>query len=260
MGNRGGAPSRMRAILSALPKRVRILIISIGMAAIVIPTAASVFADGYRHSATLVIPKSSYVNGQEPSVAQALVDKGFTDPEISDDAVRAKGTPKRVRSYLDSYYQRYVKPMRDYADGTEIGDSGIESVNVSSDYKTITIVTYSFIGSDDTATKLSLVDSDVDRMITTFATWYGMNNDGAMPTVQLMRDDDKEPYYKEKATSASKVLRDWMEGQDLAAASGNGEGANNEDAGHDEGTDDVDTEKGISGGAGDGVGVEKREG
>lgn len=140
----------------------------------------------YERSATLTIPATSFVRGQEDTIYKMLDGYGFKDMQENETGdIVAFGTPDMVQAYQDSYKEKNVanaeKKMRE-----DMTDKGIESISVSDDYKVLTVKTYRDTAQSSASLSQIVQDDDVNDIIQTLYTFCRMRNNGEEMTTRFV--------------------------------------------------------------------------
>lgn len=134
------------------------------------------------HESRLVIPASSFVQGQEQTVTNMLDGYGFQDiQKDADGNIIGFGTQDMVDAYKASYKEKTVDAVLELLPNDRT-DLGIESISFDDDGQVLTINTYRNLVQDLDTFKKIAEDDDISRIISVLSSWCGMEGDGTMTT------------------------------------------------------------------------------
>lgn len=181
-------------------------------ACIITMSITNIVRDSSLHESKLTIPASSFVSGQEGTVFALLDGYGFIDISYDEDGdIVAWGTSDMVQEYKDSFYEKNVKAITDKIEG-DFTESGIESIQISDDYKTLTINTYRDMTYTSSAFSKMVESKDVSNIIDKLYEWCGMRNDGEAMTTRFVNVMDMTDgstgtqYWQSNAHNASQMV------------------------------------------------------
>lgn len=188
------------------------------VACLVTMNLASGFRHDYDRSAKLIIPSTTFVASQESTVRNTLSDYGFVDMELDENGnLVAYGNPDIVQQYKDSFYEKNVADLdKKITSETGIGYDSVESIEVTDDYKTMTIKTYRNVTENEAALQLFLSNDDIKKAIQSYSDWCLMRNEGGTPlTIKFVNVLDTTDgsggtqYYETSEPTASKILAEY---------------------------------------------------
>ena len=146
-------------------------------------------------SASIVIPATSFVPGQEDNVVSTMAGYGFK--EITKDEEGnyiCYGTEEMVQAYKDSYRNDILAPVKT----SMLNDHRaycIEAISLSEDAKTLTIKTTEDLTEVSTLANYAFANQEIDRIIYVCSNWCQIANDGEKMTLNLEFVGESEPYY-----------------------------------------------------------------
>lgn len=162
---------------------------------------------GYQVSDSIIVPETTFTTTQVDTVIGNLEEQGFRDVQYVDGTgVVGYGTPEMVDAYKESYKEKSFDPARDELATAQLQDYGIEEAVLSSDWKELTLYTYT---NDDDSALISYMlttDSEVEDLVNTFATWCKMYYDGEELTIEFIGLEDGQTYLSRKIATVSELI------------------------------------------------------
>lgn len=162
---------------------------------------------GYQVSDSIIVPETTFTTTQVDTVIGNLEEQGFRDVKYVDGTgVVGYGTPEMVDAYKESYKEKSFDPARDELATAQLQDYGIEEAVLSSDWKELTLYTYT---NDDDSALISYMlttDSEVEDLVNTFATWCKMYYDGEELTIEFICLEDGQTYLSRKIATVSELI------------------------------------------------------
>ena len=201
-----------------------------------------------KREAELTIPSASFVSGQENNIYELLNEYGFVDTQINSNGdIIAYGTQEMVEAYKDSYYKKNVDDIIYLIESNDFTEYGIEDIDISDDYKTLTISTYLYATNDLDLLKSILTD-DISDMIRILFIWCGMVNNGEPMTTEFVNVFDTTDgtkgttYYTTQRSSAGGIIGD-IETQIREQSNNAEDDTNSENAESDNSDSDISAEE-----------------
>lgn len=154
----------------------------------------------YKTSSELLIPSTIYSPAQKATVKEEIEKQGFTGVTQDDDGTHARGTPKMVQAYKDSYRETVVKPALETLEDVKNHNSvkNLISIYVSDDCKSISVNTELTSATSTGLNKILTDSSDIEKAINSIASWNLMNGSGKTHlsfwhvTADTSADDDDD--------------------------------------------------------------------
>ena len=196
-------------------------------------------------AASITIPSTSFVPGQEDNVVSTMAGYGFKDITRDEEGnYICYGTEEMVQAYKDSYRDDILAPVK-----KSMLDShrsyGIEAISLSADGRILTIKTTEDLTKMSTLANYAFANQEIDRIIYVCSNWCQIANDGEKLTLNLEFVGESEPYYTCTPMNGGAVVAE-LEAAERAAA--NGETAEEEgDEGESSEEGGEDTENGDEG-------------
>lgn len=190
-----------------------LLVIIVVFAAILSVAWTSYGKQKENESTELTIPSVSFVSGQESNVENMLIGYGFKNIHVDDNGdIKADGNYQMVKQYKESYQARSVSSADELCKA-RYDDKGIENIKLSDDARTLTITTYTNVAVNSQTLSNSINNDDINKIISTYATWCGIRNNGEkMKTVFKYAMDIKDvaeagqKYYESTKASGTQMV------------------------------------------------------
>lgn len=190
--------------------RRHVIIVSVVLIALVGLLAGSAFKwssyISYQTSDMILIPSTSFIETQTDSVTEELEKQGFKDIEKDESGnIIGYGTPEMVDAYKQSYKEKNFDDVRDAIVSSDFSTYGIERMELSSDWKTLTLTTYT---NDDSSALIDYMltsNSAVQDYVNELATWCQLYYDGQELTISFVSVDDKS-YLTREIKSVSELV------------------------------------------------------
>ena len=147
-------------------------------------------------STQLLIPATSFVEGQEKNVVDMLEGYGFKNITTDNNGnIIGYGTPQMVEDYKNSYKNDVLGPVKKTM-LEDLTSYGILAISLTDDGKILTIKTADGASADDSIVMRSTVANDkVNKIIYVCSNWCQIRNDGERMVVNLEQAGSDEPYY-----------------------------------------------------------------
>ena len=170
-------------------------------------------------AASITIPSTSFVPGQEDNVVSTMAGYGFKDITRDEEGnYICYGTEEMVQAYKDSYRDDILAPVKE-----SMLDShrsyGIEAISLSADGRILTIKTTEDLTKMSTLANYAFANQEIDRIIYVCSNWCQIANDGEKLTLNLEFVGESEPYYTCTPMNGGAVVAE-LEAAERAAANG----------------------------------------
>ena len=193
-------------------------------------------------AASITIPASSFVPGQEDNVVATMTSYGFKDITQDENGnYICYGTEEMVQAYKDSYQGNILAPVKE----TMLKDHSsycIEAISLSSDAKTLTIKTTEDLTEMSQLANYAFANEEINRIIYVCSNWCQILNDGEKMTLNLEFVGEDTPYYTCTPESGTAVVAELEAAERAEQKAAQEDGADTENA--EDGTDETgDAEK-----------------
>lgn len=187
-----------------------VIIVSVLIIALVGLLASSAFKwssyISYQTSDMILIPSTSFIETQTDSVTEELEKQGFKDIEKDESGnIIGHGTPEMVDAYKQSYKEKNFDDVRDAIVSSDFSAYGIERMELSSDWKTLTLTTYTDDNSSALIDYMLTSNSAVQEYVNELATWCQLYYDGQELTISFVSVEDKA-YLTREIRSVSELI------------------------------------------------------
>ena len=172
-------------------------------------------------STKILIPATSFVDGQEKNVVGMLEGYGFRNIDVDENGnIIAYGTPQMVEDYKNSYKEDILEPVKKTM-LEDLSAYGILAISVTDDGKTLTIKTMDDFAATDSIMMRAVVGNDkVNRIIYVCSNWCQLRNDGERMTVNMELAGSTDPYYTSTPLNGDAMIAE-IEAKERAESSTN---------------------------------------